>query len=126
MEGGGETGFPALGISIKPKKGMGLFFGSKDKNGKCNKKTQHIGAQVTKGEKRVLQRWYYETYLVPAGDADTVLCGLGNNCRHYMYNQSRVKGYHLSRDAGKLKDARKWDEAEAMLRESLEHWPWDP
>ena len=125
-EGGGETSFPELGISIKPKKGMGLFFGSLDRYGKCNMKTTHVGAQVTKGEKRVLQRWYYNKFLVPAGDTDAVLCDIGNNCRHYMYNQTRVKGYKLGQKGGKLKNEGKDKEAELVLREALTYWPWDP
>jgi tetratricopeptide (TPR) repeat protein len=126
VEGGGETGFPELGISVKPKKGMGLFFGSLDKYGKCNQMTKHVGAQVTKGEKRVLQRWYYNNFLVPAGDTDSVLCDIGNNCRHYMYNQTRVKGYKLGQKGGELKANGKMEEAEKTLKEALTYWPWDP
>ena len=39
-EGGGETSFPELGISIKPKKGMGLFFGSLDTRGRTGNQGQ--------------------------------------------------------------------------------------
>ena len=62
VEGGGETGFPALGISIKPKKGMGLLFGSKDKNGKClgGKPTKNPckcgGHDTVEGSKEAIKR----------------------------------------------------------------------
>jgi hypothetical protein len=137
-EGGGETSFPELGISVKAKKGMGLFFGSLNSRGKCNKQTTHVGAQVTKGKKRVLQRWYYDKQLaltprssriltraVAGGNTDNILCDNGNNCRHYMYNQSRVKGYNLGQKGFDLMTAGKMDEAEKVLKEALTYWPWD-
>jgi hypothetical protein len=92
VEGGGETAFPELGFAVKPKKGMGLFFGSLDKYGKCNDLTKHIGAEVTKGEKRVLQRWYYEKYMIPSGDTDRVLCDIGE-----LYDSTYVGLYDVCR-----------------------------
>ena len=27
---------------------------------------------------------YYQSFLIPAGEEDSILCDIGNNCRHYM------------------------------------------
>ena len=63
---------------------------------RCDHRTKHMAHKVVHGTKRVLQRWYYQRWLVPAGDPeDTILCDVGSNCRHYLYNRSRVIGVKL-------------------------------
>jgi tetratricopeptide (TPR) repeat protein len=114
------------GFSVKPKKGMGLFFGSLDQHGNCNPMTKHVGAQVTKGEKWVLQRWYHEDWMIPGGGHDNVLCDTGNNCRHYMYNQNRAKCKELGKEGELLKDAGNTKDAIKKLQEALSYWPSDP
>ena len=54
---GGETEFPILGISVKPKQGRLLVWNSMDKEGNCDPTSLHKAAVVEKGRKYILQRW---------------------------------------------------------------------
>lgn len=56
---GGETKFPQLGLSVKPKKGLALVWNSMSENGRCDPTSIHNAAQVIQGRKYILQRWYY-------------------------------------------------------------------
>ncbi|XP_028406232.1 prolyl 4-hydroxylase 2-like isoform X2 [Dendronephthya gigantea] len=56
---GGETAFPQLGLSVTPKKGLALVWNSMSKDGKCDPTSIHNAAEVIKGQKYILQRWYY-------------------------------------------------------------------
>jgi prolyl 4-hydroxylase len=61
VENGGETGFPELGIEIKPKKGDCLVFhntihGSTD----IHPKSLHAGCPVKSGEKWAVNLWFRE------------------------------------------------------------------
>ena len=87
---GGETCFPRRKACVRPRKGSALFFASTDKRGRCDKTSEHIAMPVQLGKKVVKQRWFYRHFLIPTGESDSVLCDIGNNCRHYMYDQRRV------------------------------------
>jgi prolyl 4-hydroxylase len=56
-EEGGETDFPKLNISIKPKKGMMLLFRNTKPSGERDYDTLHAGVPVKKGEKWIATKW---------------------------------------------------------------------
>ena len=57
VEKGGETAFPHLGISIKPRKGLALVWNSMNKHGECEPLSLHKASKVVRGHKFILQRW---------------------------------------------------------------------
>ena len=57
VEEGGETSFPQLGISVKPKKGRALIWNSMTADGNCDPTSLHNAAKVVQGHKIILQRW---------------------------------------------------------------------
>ncbi|XP_041479070.1 uncharacterized protein LOC121426751 isoform X1 [Lytechinus variegatus] len=59
VEEGGETKFPELGISVKPKRGQAIVWNNMNSNGECEPISVHEAAQVMKGHKYIIQRWYY-------------------------------------------------------------------
>lgn len=59
VEEGGETKFPQLGISVKPRKGLALIWNSMNSRGECDPTSLHNAAKVVKGHKFIIQRWYY-------------------------------------------------------------------
>lgn len=60
VEEGGETVFPLLKISVKPRKRNLLFFSNVRKNGIPDPYSLHAGAPITKGEKWVASKWLCE------------------------------------------------------------------
>lgn len=58
VEEGGSTDFPALGISIEPKKGALLTWNNATPDGYSNEWTLHAGTPVTRGTKYIITRWY--------------------------------------------------------------------
>ena len=59
-DGGGETEFPKLDISVSPSKGTGVFWWNVDKKGKTIDKTLHQGNVVKSGTKYGLNIWIRE------------------------------------------------------------------
>jgi prolyl 4-hydroxylase len=59
-EEGGETVFPQLMITIRPKRGMALLFYNVFSDGHVNEKTQHGGSPVIKGQKWIANKWIRE------------------------------------------------------------------
>ncbi|CAH1789269.1 unnamed protein product [Owenia fusiformis] len=59
VEEGGETNFPKLGISIKPKKAQALVWTNMDEDGNCDPMSIHEASKVQVGKKYILQRWFY-------------------------------------------------------------------
>ena len=57
VEEGGETKFPQLGISVKPRKGLALIWNSMNSHGECDPTSFHNAAKVIKGHKFIIQRW---------------------------------------------------------------------
>ena len=60
VEEGGETEYTDLGISMKPKQGMGIFWNNMDAQGKDVQNTIHWGKPPIKGEKFVITKWFRE------------------------------------------------------------------
>lgn len=58
--GGGETGFPALGIAVSPRAGMLLAWNNMRPDGAPNIKTVHAGQPVTAGTKYIVTKWFRE------------------------------------------------------------------
>ncbi|XP_072179464.1 uncharacterized protein [Diadema setosum] len=56
---GGETQFPELGVSVKPKRGRAVVWNNMDATGYCEPQSVHKAAAVINGHKFILQRWYY-------------------------------------------------------------------
>jgi len=66
VEQGGNTEFPALNISVRPRRGDGIFFRNLDQVGICNPNSMHRSAPVRQGVKMVLQRshiWHLHVYI---------------------------------------------------------------
>ena len=57
VEEGGETKFPQLEISVKPRKGLALIWNSMNYHGECDPTSIHNAAKVMKGHKFIIQRW---------------------------------------------------------------------
>ena len=49
VEEGGETSFPVLGISVKPKRGRAVMFGSLDSEGRCLPQSSSLPAPPQSG-----------------------------------------------------------------------------
>ena len=57
VEEGGETTFPNLNISVRPKKGNAVYFEYFYDEKELNEKTLHTGNPVVKGEKWAATQW---------------------------------------------------------------------
>jgi prolyl 4-hydroxylase len=57
VEGGGETVFPRINLSIRPKAGTALLFYSLTPDLQLDELTEHASLRVTKGEKWIATRW---------------------------------------------------------------------
>jgi prolyl 4-hydroxylase len=57
---GGETEFPELGITIRPKRGEGLLFRNVDEAGRPDASVLHAGVPVRSGTKLLASRWILE------------------------------------------------------------------
>jgi len=54
---GGETAFPAIGLSHKGRTGDALFFANVDRSNQPDLKTLHAGVAPTSGEKWIFSQW---------------------------------------------------------------------
>jgi prolyl 4-hydroxylase len=63
---GGETEFPAAGISHRGRKGDALFFANIDPAGVPDRKTLHAGTPPARGEKWILSQWIRDRTPGPA------------------------------------------------------------
>jgi prolyl 4-hydroxylase len=57
VEAGGETAFPAIGLSVLPNPGSAVYFRYVNAKGQLDMLTQHAGTPVIRGEKWVATRW---------------------------------------------------------------------
>ncbi|WP_273047425.1 2OG-Fe(II) oxygenase [Pseudoalteromonas sp.] len=57
-EEGGETDFPELDVSFKPRKGVALVWNNLTAQGYGNEATLHHAKPVIKGEKYVITKWF--------------------------------------------------------------------
>jgi prolyl 4-hydroxylase len=58
VEGGGETRFVDVDLTIKPKRGMAVVWNNLLPSGEGNPKTRHTGMPVTAGTKFVITKWF--------------------------------------------------------------------
>ena len=58
VEEGGETVFPKLGISVKPKRGMALVWNNLNQDGTSNTDMLHASTPVVTGEKIIVTQWF--------------------------------------------------------------------
>lgn len=63
---GGETEFPAIGLSYRGRKGDALFFANIEPSGAPDRKTLHAGKPPTRGEKWILSQWIRDRTPGPA------------------------------------------------------------
>ena len=61
VEAGGGTDFPAINVTVQPKKGNALFFVNTNPYGMPNHKTLHAGLPVQKGCKIIASKWLRES-----------------------------------------------------------------
>ncbi|MBC8299855.1 MAG: 2OG-Fe(II) oxygenase [Pelagibacterales bacterium] len=67
---GGETNFPKVNVSIKPKRGKAACFRSMNPNGRMNRLTLHSGQKVTKGSKYIITKWFRENPVNTHGNSN--------------------------------------------------------
>lgn len=60
VEGGGETDFPRLGVTVPPRRGGGVLFRNVDLEGRPHSASLHAGCPVTRGEKWLATLWIRE------------------------------------------------------------------
>ena len=58
VEEGGETEFPELDLTVKPKKGMAVTWRDLHRDGSINYSTAHTAHPVKKGRKIVITKWF--------------------------------------------------------------------
>ena len=54
---GGETAFPHIGLSIRPKRGKAILFWSTDKYESIHPEAKHQGMPVLEGQKYICTKW---------------------------------------------------------------------
>ena len=64
---GGETVFPAVGLSVTPRRGNGVYFEYTNSHMQVDQKSLHAGAPVAQGEKWVVTKWMRARRFVSAG-----------------------------------------------------------
>jgi prolyl 4-hydroxylase len=57
-EGGGETAFPKLGLSVRPRRGGAVYFEYFNQQGQIDPRLLHAGTPVTQGEKWIATKWF--------------------------------------------------------------------
>jgi prolyl 4-hydroxylase len=63
---GGETVFPAIGLSVSPRRGNAVYFEYANSRQQLDGKSLHAGAPVLEGEKWALTKWMRTRRFVPA------------------------------------------------------------
>jgi prolyl 4-hydroxylase len=63
---GGETVFPAIGLSVSPRRGNAVYFEYANSRQQLDGKSLHAGAPVIEGEKWALTKWMRTRRFVPA------------------------------------------------------------
>jgi prolyl 4-hydroxylase len=68
---GGETIFPEAGLSVLPRRGLGLYFEYTNSRMQVDPRSAHGGAPVIQGEKWIVTKWMRSRRFVPAGNNAT-------------------------------------------------------
>lgn len=68
VEGGGETTFPEVGLSVRPRRGNAVYFEYCDTLGGLDALSLHAGAPVSAGEKWIATKWMRERRFVSASE----------------------------------------------------------
>ncbi|MCL4184863.1 MAG: 2OG-Fe(II) oxygenase [Burkholderiaceae bacterium] len=61
VEAGGETVFPTLGLSIRPRLGAAVYFEYCDRHSRLDARCLHAGTPVIRGEKWIATKWLRES-----------------------------------------------------------------
>jgi prolyl 4-hydroxylase len=57
-DGGGETEFVEVGLTVRPRTGLAVLWNNLRPNGRPNPLTMHRGAPVTAGNKAIITKWF--------------------------------------------------------------------
>lgn len=68
VDGGGETHFPALDITVAPHKGDALYFEYTDSRGRSTDLCRHASLPVTNGEKWAITKWLRLGFSMPEAE----------------------------------------------------------
>jgi len=66
---GGETEFPAIGLRVRPQKGMAIMWGNRNPDGTADKRMNHMGKPPTAGTKYGINCFFNENIVRPGGAA---------------------------------------------------------
>jgi prolyl 4-hydroxylase len=69
VEAGGETSFPAVGVTVSAQAGHAVYFEYANSIGQVDQRSLHAGSPVLRGEKWVLTKWMRQRRFVAAGMA---------------------------------------------------------
>jgi len=124
-EGGGETEFPKLGLSLRLARGTAVVFENLDgRDSSCDVRSAHVAAEVTKGQKTILQRWYYSVWMPsPATESYRVYCDASSNCRGYIYSSEHRKADELYHKGLAYYEKHQDQKAMKLFRKALQQEP---
>jgi prolyl 4-hydroxylase len=71
VEGGGETVFPKIGVSVSPQRGNAVYFEYCNSLGQVDPDSLHTANPVTSGEKWVVTKWMRQRRFISAGASTT-------------------------------------------------------
>ena len=99
---GGETHFPALNLSIAPRRGMALVWGNLNESKMCDHRTEHVAKPVRSGTKLAWQQWFYRAPEVGRDftDHETLVDSAGS--RDYFTAPGTT---HLRKASAQVEDA---------------------
>ena len=87
VEEGGETDFPEINVSFKPKKGMAVFWSHFSSDSKENPASLHAGTPVIKGKKIIITKWFRQNEWKAGADAQAAVDYHNNLKQQHMENK---------------------------------------
>jgi len=69
VDGGGETAFPKLGLTVTPQRGNAVYFEYTNSRSQVDHASLHAGNRVLRGEKWVATKWMRQRRFVSANEA---------------------------------------------------------